>query len=410
MFELLFCSMLTILPDYLYRRYAQGKRIGHEINLYTVWYELRWGITTCLVLTISLITMIFFFHPATNYVSAVFRTVSILPENSGRVSEVYVKLNDSVTAGQPLFKLDSSQQDAALETARRRVDEVDAELTVAKTELAASDGLIQQAQGAYKQAVDELATKTELFQKNSNTVAERELERLQNAVDGRKGSLDAALANKETLQERISTLLPAQKASAEAAVKQAQVDIDKQIVRASIDGTVQQFALRPGDVVNPMLRPAGILVPNRGQITLVAGFDQIETSVIVEGMIGEVACSATPWTIIPVVITQVQDVIAAGQIRGTDQLVDLQQVPRGGTITAYMEALYPGQLDGIPPGSNCVANAYTSNEERLATEDLSEVTRIGLHVVDTVGLVHAMLLRLQAVLLPFTTLVLGGGH
>ncbi len=410
MFELLFCSILTILPDYLYRRYAQGKRIGHEINLYTVFYELRWGITSCLVLTISLITMIFFFHPASHYVSALFRTVSILPENSGRVAEVYVKLNDDVKAGQPLFKLDSAQQDAALESARRRVDEVDAGLAVAKTELAAADGLITQAEGAYKQALDELATKTELLQRNSNTVAEREIEKLQVAADGRKGAVDAAIANKETLQERISSLLPAQKASAEAAVKQAQVDLDKQVVRASIDGTVQQFVLRPGDVVNPLLRPAGILVPNRGQITLVAGFDQIETDVIVEGMIGEVACSAKPWTIIPVVVTQVQDVIAAGQIRGTDQLVDLQQVQQGGTITAYMEALYPGQLDGIPPGSNCVANAYTSNEERLATEDLSEVTRIGLHVVDTVGLVHAMLLRLQAVLLPFTTLVLGGGH
>jgi hypothetical protein len=26
MLELLFCSLLTIVPDYLYRRYVQGKR------------------------------------------------------------------------------------------------------------------------------------------------------------------------------------------------------------------------------------------------------------------------------------------------------------------------------------------------------------------------------------------------
>ena len=31
-----------------------------------------------------------------------------------------------------------------------------------------------------------------------------------------------------------------------------------------------------------------------------------------------------------------------------------------------------------------------------------------LHGVDAVGLVHAMLLRIQAVLLPFQTLVFGG--
>ena len=47
MFELLFCSILTILPDYLFRRYGQGKRIGKEITLFSVWYELRWGIIAC---------------------------------------------------------------------------------------------------------------------------------------------------------------------------------------------------------------------------------------------------------------------------------------------------------------------------------------------------------------------------
>ncbi|TIT81917.1 MAG: HlyD family secretion protein, partial [Mesorhizobium sp.] len=65
MLELTLCSLLTILPDYLFRRYVQGKRIGREITLYTMWYELRWGITACLLLTISLITLIFYYHPST---------------------------------------------------------------------------------------------------------------------------------------------------------------------------------------------------------------------------------------------------------------------------------------------------------------------------------------------------------
>ena len=63
MLELFFCSLLTIFPDFLFRRYVQGKRIGEEINLFSVWYELRWGITTCAILTVSLITTIFYYHP-----------------------------------------------------------------------------------------------------------------------------------------------------------------------------------------------------------------------------------------------------------------------------------------------------------------------------------------------------------
>ena len=64
MLELILCSMLTILPDYLFRRYVQGKRFGHEITLFTVWYELRWGITLCLLLTVTLDHYDFLLPPA----------------------------------------------------------------------------------------------------------------------------------------------------------------------------------------------------------------------------------------------------------------------------------------------------------------------------------------------------------
>ena len=49
MLELVLCSLFTIVPDYLYRRYVQDKRIGREITLYSVWFELRWGIVGCLM-------------------------------------------------------------------------------------------------------------------------------------------------------------------------------------------------------------------------------------------------------------------------------------------------------------------------------------------------------------------------
>src|SRR5918995_141947 len=109
MLEFLLCSSLTILPDFLFRRFAQGKRIGREITLFSVWYELRWGITGCLMLTVLLITIIFYYHPSTTTVSSAFRTVPILPETSGRVSEVFVKFNDTVKKDQPIFRLDSSK-------------------------------------------------------------------------------------------------------------------------------------------------------------------------------------------------------------------------------------------------------------------------------------------------------------
>ena len=106
---------MTLLPDYLYRRYVQGKRIGKEITFYSVWFELRWGITGCLILTVALITTVFYNHPSTTNVTLFFRTVPILPETNGRVAEIFVGLSGPVAKGAPIFRLDSSKQEAAAE-------------------------------------------------------------------------------------------------------------------------------------------------------------------------------------------------------------------------------------------------------------------------------------------------------
>ena len=409
MLEFLLCSMVTILPDYLFRRYGQGKLIGHHITLYSVWFELRWGITACLILTISLITMIFYYHPSTANVTAAYRTVTILPEVPGRVEEVYVTRFQKVKAGDPLFRLDSSKQDAVIKTAQRRIAEVVAEMEVAQSELVETDGSIKEVEAAYQQAQIDLNTQKELQRRNANIVAQREIDRLTSNLEGRKGALAVAVAKKQTLQTKISTLLPAQKASTEATLEEAQVQLDKTIVRAGVSGTVQQFTLRAGEVVNPLLRPAGVLVPDdAGRSKLVAGFNQIETQVIKTGMIAEVTCIGHPFTVVPMVVTEVQDVIAGGQVRASDQLVDVQQLSRPGTITATLEPLYEGGFGNIPPGSNCIANAYTSNHVELVSGQAGTMRSLFLHAVDATGLVHAVILRIQAIMMPVQVLVLGG--
>lgn len=409
MLELVLCSLFTIVPDYLFRRYHQGKRLGHEITLYSVWFELRWGITACLMLTVLMITIIFYYHPSTTTASPFFRTVPILPETNGRVSEIYVKWRDKVEKGAPILKLDSSKQEADLEVAKRKLAEIEATMVMAEADIAAAEGQIQTAKGAYQQALDELGTKEELRQRNADVVTTREVERLKNAVDGRKGGVVAAEAAKQAAVTRVSTLLPAQKASADAALRQAQVDLDKTTVYAGVSGRVEQFILKVGDIVNPFMRPGGLLIPeDAGRKQIQAGFGQIEAQVMQVGMAAEVTCVSKPLTIIPMVVTGVQDYIAAGQVRAGEQLIEVQQASRPGTLLVFLEPIYEDGLDGVTPGSACIANAYTDNHERLEHESLGIMERLYLHGVDAVGVVHAVILRAQALLLPIKTLVLSG--
>jgi hypothetical protein len=79
-----------------------------------------------------------------------------------------------------------------------------------------------------------------------------------------------------------------------------------------------------------------------------------------------------------------------------------------GTILAFLEPIYQGGLDGVTPGGSCIVNAYTSNHDLIASKETGAFKAFVLHAVDAVGIVHAMLLRIQAPVLPIKTLVLTG--
>ena len=230
-------------------------------------------------------------------------------------------------------------------------------------------------------------------------------------MDSRQGALAAAQANKELVETKINVALPASLESARARLQEAEVELSKMTVYAGVDGTVSQFVLRPGDIVNPLMRPAGVLIPaDSQQERIVAGFSQIEAQVMKPGMVAEAFCPSVPFTIIPLVVTDVQNVIASGQVTAGSQLFDTSQAAtKQGTVTAILEPLYEGGLDKLPPGASCSVNAYTSNHDRLTSdENLGTGEFVFLHVIDTVGIVHAIMIRGQALRYPITALVLTG--
>jgi len=412
MLEFFLCSLVTIFPDYLVRRFAQGKRWGSEINFVTMWYELRWGITACVILTISLITLIFYYHPATTDASPFFRTITILPEGGGRVEEVFVENMQTVKAGEPLFSLHESSQLAAVELARGQVVEIEAQFEIAESDLAEMRGLVSQAEGSLEQVRNELRLKQNVEQRSEGAVSAQEFQRLENSITSREGALEAAKANLDAAESQISTVLPARLESAENALEQAQVELAKTTIYAGVSGKIHQFFLQPGDYVNPILRPAGLLVPTldveSGRHMIQAGFSQLTAQVIHPGSLAEVSCLSKPFTVVPMVVTYVQDIVASGQLRPTDTLVDVQDRARPGTLTVWMEPLYEGGMDGIIPGTKCIANAYSYHHEEIASGELGFMSSTYLHMVDAVGVVHAIILRIQTLVLPVKMLVFSG--
>ncbi|UAB87847.1 HlyD family secretion protein [Ruegeria sp. SCSIO 43209] len=409
MIETMLCALITVLPDYLFRRFVQGKRIGHEITLFTMWYELRWGLTTCAILALTVITTLFYFHPSSKTAASYFRTVTILPQLGGRVSEVYVRNNEQVTAGQPIFRIEDFTQTAQVEAAHAQIAQVQASLKVAETDLAEAEAGIAGARAALDQSLEDLERNTTLRDEGSSAVRLAEIDRLENLVAEREAQVKAAVSKRAAVVQQIEELIPAQLASANAQLDAALTELDKTVVNAGVTGRVEQFGLQVGDYVSPLLRPAGILVPSSsGHDRFQAAFSQLSAQVVKPGMIGELGCMTKPFTVIPVVVVEVQDVIPSGQIRPSDELRDVQSNTNPGSILVYLEPLYKSMADDVPPGSNCLANIYTDNHAKLEDESLGFWEKSFLHVVDTIGVVHAAGLRLRLILMPVNTLVLGG--
>ncbi|MBU2869665.1 biotin/lipoyl-binding protein [Colwellia sp. E2M01] len=412
MFEVIFCSLITILPDYLFRKFRQGKSWGKEINFFTVWYELRWGISACAILSISLVTLIFYYHPSTSNASPMFRVVSIMPEQSGRVEHVFVENGQTVKAGTPLFSMFDESQLALIEEAKANVQQVESEFYTAQAQLTAAASGVEKAESAFRRAKNEYDRKKALSTKGQNIISENEVQRLAETVAMNKAAVASAKANQTSAQAMIDNVLPAKRTAAVKRLDKAIVDENKRTIYAHIDGELQQFALQEGDFVNPMFRSAGMIVPSTGYASgkdaVQAGFNQLAGNVISEGTFAEITCLSKPFTVIPMKVATVQSVISSGQVRTTDTLLDLQERAKPGTLTVKLVPLYEGGLDGIIPGTRCLANAYSYHHALIESGTLSTADTLYYHMVDTVGLVHAIILRLQALLLPIQVLVFSG--
>ena len=138
-----------------------------------------------------------------------------------------------------------------------------------------------------------------------------------------------------------------------------------------------------------------------------AGFQQISAQVLKVGMVAEITCASKPLTVIPMVITEIQGAISSGQLRPTDQLIDIQDRMRPGTIMVVMEPVFSGHANAIPPGSACAGVAYTSREAEREAGEITGFSALISAIVDGMGIANALVIRGMALLLPVKLLVFG---
>ncbi|MEP2782788.1 MAG: biotin/lipoyl-binding protein [Pseudoruegeria sp.] len=398
MFELMFTSFPVII------RYFQLRRRGEAMS---VW-NMKTAVFLWAMLAGMLFLVIFYFHPKTYAALVPFRTISVVAQTSGPVTEINVRNGQSVKAGDLLFKIEDSAQKAALA-------EIESQIVILESDIAKAEDTKIVAQAGVDEIVANLVDLRETLS-DAQTLLQRGVGTADAVLDAQTGvnaaeaELSAAEAQLDLAQIDLTSGLPAQRKALDNSIQSAKVALGFTEVRSFSDGVVQQLALSVGSPATTLiLSPAMVIIPEREEgvaTRIVAGFSQTSRTVLHVGMPAEIACNGNANilfenSIMPARIVGFQEAIATGQVKPSGNLIDLSNADQNGTYLAYFELLHPEHQDLILDGSGCIVQTYTNN-----------ISGTVGHIIGVTGVIKAVGLRLKVfgAVVAGTGLIGGGGH
>lgn len=212
------------------------------------------------------------------YVGA--ETAQITSMVSGQVAQVVVKDTQTVHRGDVLIRIDDrdakialAQAEAELAKAKRQYKQtaansssLNSQVVVRADEINSAKAQVAQAQADYDKAALELNRRAQLAA--SGAVSKEELTKAQSAVETAKAGLELAkaglaqasssrkaaestLAANEALIQGVSETSTPDVQVAQAHVEQAQLDLERTVIRAPVDGVVTRRNIQVGQRVAP---------------------------------------------------------------------------------------------------------------------------------------------------------------
>jgi membrane fusion protein (multidrug efflux system) len=210
---------------------------------------------------------------------------SLAPKVAGYVTAVEVQDNQTVRAGDVLFRIDDRDYRARLAQAVANVEATQARLTNVDAETKLQHALVRQAEAQRRSAVSDLNLATRASDRRrelirSNAVSQAQVDESDAARSRAEAGVSAASATLEAQQQRIA-VLATQREAAVAAVAQAkaardlaQIDLDSTVVRAPVGGVVGNRQVRIGRLVAPGVALLDLVPVN--DVWVVANFKETQ--------------------------------------------------------------------------------------------------------------------------------------
>jgi HlyD family secretion protein len=162
-------------------------------------------------------------------------TVQVGSQISGQVKEIYADFNTPVKKGQVIARIDPATYELRVNQARADLDAAQSAVSVARSGLAAQHAELGRVRITLIDAERDLERKKMLVDRKFLSPAE--LDKARTILDTTRQQLKAVQAQIQVSEAQVQSALAAVK-QRESLLRQAEVDLERTIIRAPVDGTV----------------------------------------------------------------------------------------------------------------------------------------------------------------------------
>ena len=246
--------------------------------------------------------------------------VPVAAEVSGKVKKVYIKNNDEVQPGQPLFDIDADQYEIALQGSRADYDAITRSVNASVAAVDAARAALLAAEANRQMAEKDASRQERLHEEDPGAISVRRLEIAQSTREEARAKAKRAEADLRKAQESAGERGDdnAQLRSARAAVEKAALDRDRTKIIAPARGIVTDLRTDVGNFVQ-----AGAPV-----MTLIAIHDLWISADMTENNLGNI----DPGDKVAIVLDVMPGVVLKGRVRSVGGGVGTGQQSQPGTL------------------------------------------------------------------------------
>jgi multidrug resistance efflux pump len=175
--------------------------------------------------------------------------VPIAPQVAGNVISVEVLNNDQVTAGQPLFRIDPTNYQQALDAAEASLQTVLQSVESGVSNVIAAEANVVSAEASVWSAERDTQRMRRIRKEDPGAISQRRIDSAEASLSATRGQLSAAQASAEAARSALGATdeSNAQVQQANAALDKARVDLERTTVVAPRDGVVTDMRIDLGN-------------------------------------------------------------------------------------------------------------------------------------------------------------------